>query len=222
MVDGDFVKNYALPLNLYKYRTVTPNSIDALRRDVLYFAPFAAMNDPMEGFFERSKTAAQKTNEVDWDIGDLKADLGLCCLSEDRSIDLMWVHYAGNFNGFCLEYNFTRLGRALRGEVEAIRVAYVRDKPTLYVRDVFDKEAAARKVLSCKKDVWAYEKEWRLIARRTGAFEVGDALDGIYIGPRTPAADADVLTEIGRQKKVDVWRVVVDGYRLRTESVHRA
>lgn len=219
MVGADFVKTYALPLHLYKYRTFTPNSLNALESGKLYFASFQSMNDPMEGFFEQSRTAVERYGDAARSLHDRKLGLGICCLSEDRLIDLMWVHYAGNFDGFCLSYNLTQLGHALKGAAEAVRVSYAREMPTVFTRDLGDFDAAVRKVLSTKKDCWAYEKEWRLIAPTTGPRDVDAALDGIYVGPRADAANTERLRAIGKTKGVEVRRVVVDGYRLKSEPL---
>lgn len=39
-----------------------------------------------------------------------KENIHLACFSETYKSILMWSHYANNYKGFCVEYNFKELG----------------------------------------------------------------------------------------------------------------
>lgn len=214
MADADFFKTYALPLHLHKYRDGSDRSVDALDRGVLYFASYDSMNDPMEGFSEQSRAAIEKFGERDPEIAKRKAAFGICCLSEDKAVDLMWAHYAASFSGFCLSLNLTELKNALTGTAEAIKVAYVREYPVIFSKDLSDLDAAARKTLSYKKDSWAYEKEWRLIAPKPGPVSIDEALSGIHVGPRASKDLVARLSAIATKKKIEIRRMTVEGYHL--------
>lgn len=214
MADADFFKTYALPRNLHKYRDGSPRSLDALEKGVLFFASYDSMNDPMEGFSEQSRTAIEKFGSREAEIMQRTRALGLCCLSEDKAVDLMWAHYAANFSGFCLSLNLTRLKNALAGRVEAIKVSYVREFPVIFSKDLSDLDAAARKTLSYKKDSWAYEKEWRLIAPKPGPISIDEALSGIHVGPRASKDLVARLSAIATDKKIEIRRMTVEGYHL--------
>jgi hypothetical protein len=87
------------------------------------------------------------------------------CLGPDSGNLLMWAHYADNHRGVCLEFD-------TRDEVMCfpLRVEYSAQFPVMraYTTDLVDNLVP----LLSKSDVWAYEREYRLIAQ-----ERGDATD---------------------------------------------
>ena len=76
----------------------------------------------------------------------------------------VWAHYAEKHTGICLELNATveQVGRVHR-------VLYRDSFPTLGPDDFNDPEGLVDTVLLTKSKEWAYEGEYRIMARDEGA-----------------------------------------------------
>lgn len=101
---------------------------------------------------------------------------GVYCVSPDPCLTLMWSHYSRNHKGICLEFGTDSNFRA------ALQVQYQKEYPPLLLHD----RESYLKMLLIKSDVWAYEREYRLICPRfTDVKESPLITDGNYlsIGP---------------------------------------
>jgi hypothetical protein len=91
---------------------------------------------------------------------------GLCqlhriyCLSEVCDSPLMWAHYTGSHTGICLE--FDALAAPFTRQTGAAKVIYRKTYPSV------DITGAGYALLITKSDVWAYEREWRIVAEERG------------------------------------------------------
>jgi len=127
------------------------------------------------------------------------------CLTPNENNLLMWSHYADNHKGLCLQFDVRcqQIG-------EAYKVHYQEQLPTSLVGAADDQETI--KALLTKSDIWAYEEEYRLLARDylrpLGDFPltVGNyaklddtALIGIVIGCQNPHID-EILEMVVRYK----------------------
>jgi hypothetical protein len=121
--------------------------------------------------------------------------MGVCCFSDTYEIDLMWVHYAGQYRGICVEYSAHDLDDGLI-DACAVRVQYDVQIPILRVTETSDRQQAAIKALSSKKSDWYYEREWRLLTV-PGSLKIQgqNPVKGIYFGPRTAANVVDFFRE---------------------------
>ena len=91
------------------------------------------------------------------------------CLGTDPGNILMWSHYADNHRGICLEFRTRDVVMC-----SALRVEYHKDFPImhLYSADELDN----LRPLLAKADVWAYEREYRLIAQERSAATAHETL----------------------------------------------
>ncbi len=103
-------------------------------------------------------------------IGDLsdkiKSTFKVCSLSAVSDSILMWSHYGRNHTGYCIAYSFRELDIGTKLLPRIL-------EPVIYQSTLFDASAYIRKKTSnplflnqaaiIKSDVWAYEKEWRII-----------------------------------------------------------
>src|SRR6266478_4940011 len=112
-----------------------------------------ARNDPMEGLYRSSTRVLESPgyNQVVHNILDSTSHIGICCLSEPQESELMWVHYAGNYGGICVEYGAEQLVDGLPEDVHLLRLAYRDLPPRIGIQEVGDVDATARKILSQKK-----------------------------------------------------------------------
>lgn len=94
-----------------------------------------------------------------------------CCFSERNDSSLMWAHYADSSKGFCIEYDFNNWDKKCLQRYLLFPMAYS-SKP-INVSDWLEDDAdkyikyPIEKAVLCaalnKSEVWAYEREWRLL-----------------------------------------------------------
>ena len=85
--------------------------------------------------------------------------IGIFSLSESPKHPLLWSHYAGGHRGVCIEFD------ASMGLFQSARlVAYTDQAPVINRLQESTSEIIDKSMLT-KGDVWAYEEEWRVIAR---------------------------------------------------------
>ena len=99
----------------------------------------------------------------------------IACFSEDVKSILMWSHYADSHKGFALEYDFrpTLTQPLERGALYPVVYSDDRYDASLYISWQFihvlgfhsknPDITAFSKVALHKSNVWAYEREWRII-----------------------------------------------------------
>lgn len=159
-----------LPPLLYRYRRLTPETIDreidAIRQQLLWCAFYKKLNDPMEGFYKPSQRVQNLDayTQLTHDLVGHKQTIGICCFSDIHDNELMWTHYAGNYSGICVSYRARKLLDGLPDHAHLVRLSYGVEPPEIGLADTHDHGAAVRKILSHKKSSWAYEREWRVLA----------------------------------------------------------
>lgn len=203
-----------IPQYLYRYRSLDgerhDREIDSMQQQYLWCGILSAMNDPMEGQFIRSRRAAY--NQI---VRDQKSQIGICSFSETPDNVLMWAHYADQFRGICIEYNF----ELLREDIEAgtfVRVQYA-DKLTRLsaFREPFE---AARSLLQRKSGLWVYEREWRLLTEGVGRMSyvhlgrVRQPITRIFVGSKAAPGLTQALQRA--LPDVDVYRMRISGYQI--------
>lgn len=120
------------------------------------------------------------------------------CLTPHGDSVLMWAHYAEKHTGICLELDATieQVGRALC-------VSYQDSFPILGPDDFNDTKALLDAVLLTKSNEWAYEDEYRMMARDAGvdpSFPLTTARDFLSLMP-------DVLTGIVAGCNADIGAI---------------
>lgn len=196
-----------MPRRLYRYRNVEPpenlqRELKAIRENHLWCSRFDELNDPMEGVFGLTPTAARAADGplVPEEVRSVMQKMGVCCLSDSYENDVMWAHYAGEYRGICVKYSTHDLHDGLP-DVCAVRVQYDIQIPILRAGETPDRQEAAIKVLSSKKSDWYYEREWRLLTKPEaihvpGRLEIQgqNPVKGIYFGSRTEQHVINTLT----------------------------
>jgi len=132
---------------------------------------------------------------------------GVCCFSEVNDDLLMWAHYGGRYQGYCLEF---RTDYAPFNGLRAVK--YVEEIPTInLVPFVVDKDAIQWVDLYCTKSrAWAYEREWRAIHLETGTLfgYEASALKGVYFGPNMDRQTLEIICLVlqGQNSDVEFWQ----------------
>ncbi|SIQ57206.1 Protein of unknown function [Bacillus cereus] len=155
----------------------------------------------------------------------------ISCFSEVNDSILMWSHYATNHTGFCIEYNFKKVGI----ENPLTRLL----QPVIYKDEMFDIAGyflEARENIGrfnnligtyaaiIKSTEWSYEKEWRL------AFTLGNGEgfsrslfrpESIYLGAKISNEDKEKLIEIAKKKRISVFQMKMKNneFKLVSEKI---
>ncbi|MBY0296333.1 MAG: DUF2971 domain-containing protein [Methylobacterium sp.] len=217
-----------VPYYLYRYRglgeigsklsgTFT-RELSALAEPYVWCSNFEKMNDPMEGFF-RPSTRFRNTPEFKEKFKTIyaaKQKIGIVSFSDDKSNDLMWAHYAGNYSGICIRYRAEELLASLPDGVRLARLGYSDRLPRL----TQENEESIRTILSQKKSCWAYEREWRILGP-VGQLKIGsNAISRIYLGSRIEKDKKEELIKLARQKDIKMSEMSVSDYKHGWKDVH--
>jgi Protein of unknown function (DUF2971) len=221
------------PLRLYRFRSLTRDEkslkweIDAIRNGYLYCSTSRNMNDPMEGFSRLSSSLGAQHRSAIKKVESVAAGIGIASLTETNANELMWAHYTTGYQGICVGYRTGRLRRGLSEDVHLARLAYGDEPPRVGRRDLKNINATARKLLSFKKDNWAYEREWRILAPR-GPAKYGDltCVTRIYFGARLAEDKKRELVGALRDLKIKFYEMKVTDYEhtfvaVRAEDILR-
>ncbi|MCW2404424.1 hypothetical protein M2336_001053 [Sphingobium sp. B1D7B] len=229
------------PPKLYRYRPLEDGLLDrelgALRDSYLYAPPFAAMNDPMEAFYETGGPGDRIINamlapagkHIDGMYGMLSEMIDRFALVSFAGTyeDLpMWAYYGSNFGGMCLEFDTAELAIGDFQSEKLRPVTYARDAlPPLTMTDMAPEclEEAVIARITRKRAEWAHEKEWRFIAGEIGPKHyLDDALRRVFLGPRVKPEHAARVCEILDRRPVEVLQGEIRGFELRFRSIKPA
>ena len=163
----------------------------------------------------------------------------IACLSESVESILMWSHYANSHKGFALEYNFRPTLEEPIKNVGLFPVVYSEERFDIsdYIAWAFlriigfpakmpDISASIKNAL-WKSNVWAYEKEWRMIDSTTREItnEKASAIHykpvAIYYGLHMSINDKKKLHEVAQEKGIKEYEMYLDYSSQKYEMLYR-
>ncbi|MBS1257632.1 MAG: hypothetical protein MAG551_00676 [Candidatus Scalindua arabica] len=175
-----------IPDVLYKYSTLSANSISSLINKTVWFADPRSFNDPFDCRFDileslpksfkmpakigveimAEKFNACKNAEENNTIKEYRkklekalTEIGVLCLAGSNDNMLMWSHYADKHKGFCLGFRMTG-NDAFKVRPVSYEGKYVEIK----IEDFADKyKEYIEDIIFSKVSDWAYEKEYRIV-----------------------------------------------------------
>lgn len=177
-----------IPVNLYKYFSISSYSIDNLIENKIHFSHPFKLNDIMEGssqLWDLNDFIGQYVSETSRPYLDVLTLVtqhfpeevyqhrGVLCLTEDFNNNLFWPHYTSEL-GFCIEFNSNDFLKSLEHEKIICFPMDYEILQTINFNDYIFREELSGKVevnaqlpltyaLAVKDKIWAYEKEWRII-----------------------------------------------------------
>nr|WP_313123481.1 DUF2971 domain-containing protein [Stenotrophomonas geniculata] len=166
------------------------------------------------------------TRRIELLILEWTASKGILSLASNWSCPLMWSHYADQHMGICLEYaTADHVAHSIR------QVSY--DKPrSINMSDLakwkleadpIARERVIETAFLSKAPAWAYEKEWRVLARASSSRGAPFDLSAIYFGARCPSAvqTAIVKTMHDVSPKIDMFdvRFSTESFELKKQEV---
>lgn len=212
-IDKAYIHKYNhLPQKLYKYQPCEDDRISAIINNKLWFSVPKEMNDPFDsrGVCWDSKSIEKllkaeipnknikkfnSTNDIVENLLNSQRDnIKITCFSERLDSMPMWAHYAGNHTGFCVEYNFTKLGWEHDFTKYLFPVWYESNKydiTNLLSRtfEMINNKYFDRRIyliyflMHIKHKSWMYEDEWRLINHRINEEDFKSGLENNPILP---------------------------------------
>ena len=163
----------------------------------------------------------------------------IACFSESIESILMWSHYANSHKGFALEYNFRPTLEEPIKNVGLFPIVYSEER--LDISDYIAYEflrilgipakmpdiAALIKNALWKSDIWAYEKEWRMIdsTPRDITDDKASAIHykpvAIYYGRHMSGDDKKRLHEVAMEKGINEFEMYLDYSSRKYEMLYR-
>lgn len=132
---------------LYKYKSLSINTLSSLLDNYLYFSSPKQLNDPFD-------VASEKLEKNFTDLELQKNDFKLFSLSQTNNNKLMWSHYAKEHTGICIGYKFLYLPKYVgKDEVKYRNTNLVENEIFNNIIDYW----------TVKSEDWEYEKEVRLL-----------------------------------------------------------
>lgn len=132
---------------------------------------------------------------------------GVTCFSERCDDLLMWSHYGGKYQGFCLEFD---PAKANFGKVK--KVTYSNELPLLDLVPLLtsDNFEQVLSLFTTKSEAWRYEAEWRAVHADAGTLYCypSDCLTGVYFGPDISEHALEIVCLIlkGQNETVRFWK----------------
>lgn len=131
---------------------------------------------------------------------------GVACFSERVDDILLWAHYANGQRGFCLEFD-----TSYEPFPKALAVQYSKAVPIVDpVEELVEGDGSSLlTMVLAKADVWAYEREWRVLhIEADHAYTYPwQALTGIYFGPLMPYVHKEIIGLILRGSPTQLYEV---------------
>lgn len=156
---------------LYKYRSMTnlKRLIEIVLDSKLYAPRYKELNDPMEGYYTYSKEITPFKKE----INKLKKESLICSLSKSNNIGMMWIMYADEGNGCCIEVEVGGNTTWERVEVEyKAEIPKITESADINIESIF----------KYKSSVWDYEQEVRFIKESPRKYNLPVVIKKIYLG----------------------------------------
>lgn len=229
------------PPKLYRYRPLDDELLDrelgALRDSYLYAPSFAAMNDPMEAFYETGgpgdriinamlAPAGKRIDGMYEMLSEMIERFALVSFAGSHEDLPMWAYCGSNFAGMCLEFDAAELAIGDLQNEKLRPVTYARGAlPPLTLTDMaaerLQESVIAR--ITRKRSEWAHEKEWRFITGEVGPKHyLDDALRRVYLGPRVKPEHAAGVCEVLDQRPVEVLQGEIRGFDIAFRSIKPA
>ncbi|MGS1110289.1 DUF2971 domain-containing protein [Achromobacter anxifer] len=231
----------------FKYRSGIANTLDrdleSLRNSTFFAAVRSTLNDPFEGRFDRgaydiqfsalkslisgaAPAASAKLDAVSQaaeKVLEFVDKSGVFSLSCNPLQELMWAHYGGSHQGFCIGYEIEKLVAFEPSTHQILDVQYSDEIPALCTTDLTANSSTGllRKMLGIKSKPWGYEEEVRLVTH-PGLHEYDyRAVKVVYFGLRCAEEVADSVMKVLAGRGVQYFQVVSPpaSYALKSSAI---
>jgi len=173
----------------YKYRSIENWHflLDIFVNKRLHAAPFASLNDPMEG--QSYYVNGKARGDVRSAIASRREQWNICSLTPHVNSSLMWAYYASGHRGIAIGVELERPKKDdIRRPVEYDSHVFVRPEEARHSLD-----EVATTILFRKQSLWGHEDEFRVLTRRQ---HVAVKIVEVHFGSLMADADRRLLTEL--------------------------
>lgn len=168
---------------LYKYKEINEYTIDALKKDKIWYSQPSCFNDvfdtdilirhckskhPFEQVITARDNGVISANEFMNIMTALDGNSAILCLCEDPKNNAMWSYYGKNHRGFCMEFEFDEkneenidciINRNIG--ICCLKVNYMNSY--IDVDDILFNPVKKGNLFLQKSAEWMHEKEYRVI-----------------------------------------------------------
>ncbi len=148
-----------------------------------------------------------------------REEVAISCFTEVNNSKLMWAHYADNYKGFCIEYDFSK-SHDVEFQKGIGKVLYTNKRPC---QEDYEDYAQYEKMLLCTKaECWSYEKEWRsinilpykqYINKFYPIVDAKQCITAIYLGCKMPQEYQDEIAQHYKDSGVKIYKMILkDNY----------
>ena len=169
-------------------KSIAGNTINIVRQNIAF--QNATLNNSVEDETIMNASLSKINEKEFFDLlQQAGANLNVCSFTETSDNELMWAHYADNFKGVCLEFDFS--------EVQSIsnvlsKVTYSNNIPTINSVNLDE----IKKAMTMKRIAWTNEREWRMLTPEKKIKFEPKHLKSITFGPRTPRSFENMINQI--------------------------
>ncbi len=139
----------------------------------------------------------------------LRNTYNICCFSSTIHEDLLWAHYSDGHKGFCIQYNFKKLG-LMDDNVQLLFPVIYQAAPHITIEDLDSADGSLLMyALTLKSDRWQYEKEWRRFYLHTDKPnpEALPKPEAIYLGVNCSKENRDKMLAICKDKCLPLFQM---------------
>lgn len=208
---GKRIEQYR-PSKIYKFMRFDDYWKKNLFEGQIFFSPSNILNDPfdcliyinrekygeyvleeMQRLFPRidKKVLKEETTKcLKEDLKDivssLRKEIRVTCFTENFLSPLMWSHYADKHQGFCIEYDLSRIAEGYRRCI--LPIIYSNTKCDVTDAIISKNTNLLMNPFYYKSKDWEYEKEWRMVIFenmiKDGEYfaDFSQVITGIYLG----------------------------------------
>jgi Protein of unknown function (DUF2971) len=161
----------------------------------------------------------------------MRDTLKICsfCAVNDRLA--MWTHYAANNQGFCMEYEVSKLPDLLRRLLFPVIYSERLFDSTKYLVEPMTDRSRFNNIYGqvqalYKSPEWKYEQEWRLIfaggVMKASNYQIGLPAR-VHLGSKMQVPDRDIVQAICGQRGIEVFQTTLDPnkYSVMSQRLHR-
>lgn len=163
----------------------------------------------------------------------IKDAVRVVCLSEVYDSMLMWSHYARNHTGFCIEYDFKESDMFYK---HLYPVTYTKDRYAVSKADMLSENTEWIYKTTCRKsNVWAYEKEWRIVTANYNkvmpqklkypngkyVLDLKENIKAFYLGAKISENFKEEIIQFGKKNSIDIYQMVLSPstYELNAKKI---
>lgn len=222
---GDKMEQYR-PSKLYKYMRFDDYWKKNIFEGQVFFSSTDTLNDPYdclvylnrkiygEYVMERMSYLFPKIDkevlkdetkncleeDLNYHLLNLRKNIRVTCFAESELSPLMWSHYADRHQGFCIEYDLSRIAEGYRKGI--LPVIYSNTKCDVTDAIISKNTNLLMNPFYYKSKEWEYEKEWRMVIfedmLKDGEYfaDFSKGISGIYLGLGSVKNHKEKISEI--------------------------